>query len=80
MNILVFLLVGLIAGWLAGQISQGEGYGCIGNIIIGVIGAFVGGFVLDLLEISLGGGEILNAILTSLIGALTLIFIGRLLR
>ncbi|MCI0710953.1 MAG: GlsB/YeaQ/YmgE family stress response membrane protein [Chloroflexi bacterium] len=79
MNILVFLLVGLIAGWLAGQISQGKGYGCIGNILIGVLGAFVGGFVLDLLNINLGGGEIVNAIITSLIGALTLIFITRII-
>lgn len=45
MNIVVWLVVGLIAGWLAGQVMQGGGYGLIGNIIVGIVGALVGGFL-----------------------------------
>jgi uncharacterized membrane protein YeaQ/YmgE (transglycosylase-associated protein family) len=49
MNILYFLLIGLAAGWLAGQIMKGKGFGIIGNMIVGCIGALVGGYVFGLL-------------------------------
>ena len=45
MNILVFLLVGLISGWIAGKLIEGHGFGALGDIVVGIIGAFVGGFV-----------------------------------
>lgn len=58
-----FLLVGLVAGWLAGQLTQGGGFGVIGNIVIGVVGSFVGGFVFSLLGLSARGtaGSIIMA-------------------
>jgi threonine/homoserine/homoserine lactone efflux protein/uncharacterized membrane protein YeaQ/YmgE (transglycosylase-associated protein family) len=76
-NLIVFLLVGLVAGWLAGLIMKSK-YGLIGDLIVGVVGAFLGGWLLGLLGITLGGG-ILGAFLTALIGALVLLFIVRLI-
>ena len=79
-SLLVWLLVGAIAGWLAGCLARGAGYGCIGNIALGVVGAFVGGLLLDVLDVTITtGSTIINAIVVSLIGALTLILIGRLI-
>ena len=46
MNIVLFLVIGLVAGWLAGQIMKGKGFGLVGNLVVGVIGAFLGGFPL----------------------------------
>ncbi len=76
-NIIVFLLVGLVAGWLAGVIMKSR-YGLIGDLIVGVIGAFLGGWLLGLLGVSLGGG-LLGALLTALIGAIVLLFLLRLI-
>src|SRR4051794_39578177 len=70
-SLLVILLVGLIAGWLAGQIVQGTGFGIVGDLIIGVIGAFIGSWVLPRLGIHLGAG-IIAAIVNATIGALIL--------
>ena len=53
-SLLIILVVGLIAGWLAGQIVQGTGFGLIGDLIIGVVGAFIGGWLLPQLGIHLG--------------------------
>lgn len=73
MNGLVyFLLVGLVAGFLGGQIMRGRGFGAIGNIVVGIIGAFVGGFLSNALGISLGGGT-LGAILAATFGAVILL-------
>uniref|UniRef100_UPI003A96D1EB GlsB/YeaQ/YmgE family stress response membrane protein n=1 Tax=Pseudidiomarina sp. TaxID=2081707 RepID=UPI003A96D1EB len=58
MNFLWFLLVGLIAGWLAGSLVKGGGFGLLGNIVIGVIGALIGGFLFNVLGVSSGGGLI----------------------
>lgn len=71
-NCFIFLLTGAIAGWLAGQFTQGEGYGCIGNILMGIIGGMVGGFVFSLLGIS-GGTGFIAQIFTAAIGAVVLI-------
>ncbi len=78
MNDLIFtLLIGAVSGWLAGQIKQGFGFGLLGNIIIGIIGAFVGSWLLrSVLHIDLGGG-LLGVIATSVIGALVvLVLVG----
>ncbi len=80
MSILSWLVVGLITGWLAGHIMKGRGYGCVGDIVIGVVGALIGGF----LATALFGGDYLTGInLTTLLvalgGAVLLIFIVRLL-
>lgn len=73
-----FLLVGLIAGWLAGQVMKGGGYGIVGDMIIGVIGALIGGWLFSLLGISTGG--LIGAIITAFVGAVILIAILRALK
>jgi len=78
MNIIWFLLIGLIAGWLAGKIMKGGGYGLVGDIIVGVIGAVLGGFLFDLLGISVGG--LVGSIITALVGAIVFIYLLRVLR
>ena len=66
--LLVILLVGLIAGWLAGEIVAGGGFGLIGDIAIGIVGAFIGSWLLPHLGIHIGGG-IVNMIIVATIGA-----------
>ncbi|MZR29855.1 GlsB/YeaQ/YmgE family stress response membrane protein [Sneathiella litorea] len=73
-SLLIFLLVGAVAGWLAGLIIKGFGFGLIGNIVVGIIGAFVAGFILPALGINIGGG-ILGAIIHATIGAVLLLFV-----
>src|SRR3954463_10982831 len=78
-GLLIILFVGLVAGWLAGQIVQGTGFGIIGDIIIGIIGAFFGSWLLPQLGIHLGAG-LVGAIVNATIGALILLLIIRLIR
>ncbi len=73
-GLIVFLLVGAVAGWLAGLIMKGFGFGLIGNIAVGVIGAFVAGFLLPMGGISIGGG-IVGSIIHATIGAVILLFV-----
>jgi uncharacterized membrane protein YeaQ/YmgE (transglycosylase-associated protein family) len=67
-DLLTWLIVGLIAGFLASSFIRGRGYGCIGNIIVGLIGAFLGGFLADLLNIQ-GTYHFLGSIVIAFIGA-----------
>jgi len=81
-SLVVILLVGLIAGWLAGQIMRGTGFGVIGDLIIGVIGAFIGGWLISPL---VGAGTIndgfsVGSFVVSLIGAIILLAIVNLFR
>jgi uncharacterized membrane protein YeaQ/YmgE (transglycosylase-associated protein family) len=78
-SILVILLVGLIAGWLAGKIVRGTGFGLIGDIAIGIVGAFIASWLLPRLGISLGVG-VVRAIINSTIGAVLLLLVIRLVR
>ena len=78
-SLLIILLVGLVAGWLAGQIVQGTGFGIIGDIVIGVLGALIGSWLFPQLGIHLGAG-IFSAIINATIGALLLLLIIRLVR
>jgi uncharacterized membrane protein YeaQ/YmgE (transglycosylase-associated protein family) len=72
--IIVWLIVGAIAGWLAGLIVKGGGFGLLGNIVVGIIGAVVAGWLLPYLGINLGGG-IIAAIIDSAIGAVLVLVI-----
>ena len=74
-----FLLVGLAAGWLAGMIMKGGSFGVIGNIVVGIVGAFIGGFLFNTLGVSSGGGT-LGSIIVATIGAIVLIFLLRLIK
>jgi len=78
-SLLVILLVGVVAGWLAGKIVDGTGLGLINDMIIGVIGAFVGDWLVPQLGIHLGAGTI-GAIINATIGAIPLLLIIRLIR
>jgi uncharacterized membrane protein YeaQ/YmgE (transglycosylase-associated protein family) len=78
-SLIVLLLVGLVAGWLAGQFVRGGGFGLVGDIIVGIIGALIGGWLLPRLGLSLGGG-ILGSIITATIGAVILLAILRLVK
>jgi uncharacterized membrane protein YeaQ/YmgE (transglycosylase-associated protein family) len=71
-TLLVFLIVGAVAGWLAGVIVKGHGFGLVGNIIVGIVGAFLAGWLLPRLGIAIGGG-IVAAIINALIGAVILL-------
>jgi uncharacterized membrane protein YeaQ/YmgE (transglycosylase-associated protein family) len=73
-----FLLVGLVAGWLAGKLMKGSGYGVIGDIVLGVVGAFVGGFLFRLIGISTYGT--IGAVIVATIGAMVLVALVRALR
>jgi uncharacterized membrane protein YeaQ/YmgE (transglycosylase-associated protein family) len=78
-SLIVLLLVGLVAGWLAGQFVKGGGFGLIGDIIVGIVGALIAGWLFPRLGISLGGG-ILGAIISATIGAVILLVIIRLVK
>jgi len=78
-GIVIFIIVGAIAGWLAGMIVKGSGFGLIGDIIVGIVGAFIGGWLLGMLGIMIGGG-IIGAIIDATIGAVVLLFIIRLIK
>ena len=78
-SILVWLIVGAIAGWLAGLIVTGYGLGLIGNIVVGIVGAFIAGWLLPRLGISIGSGFI-AAIINAVIGAVILLVIIGLVR
>jgi uncharacterized membrane protein YeaQ/YmgE (transglycosylase-associated protein family) len=78
-GILVILFVGLIAGWLAGKVVRGTGFGIIGDIIVGVAGALVASLLFPRLGIHLGTG-LISEIIYSAIGAVVLLLIVRLLR
>ena len=73
-----FLLIGLIAGWLAGRVMKGGGFGIVGDMIVGVIGAFLGGWLFSMMGISAGGT--IGAIITAFVGAVVLILLLRLIK
>lgn len=73
MNLIIFLLIGALAGWLAGVVMKGRGFGVIVNIVVGVIGAFFGGWLLPRLGVSFGGD--VGLFITAFIGAVILLAI-----
>jgi uncharacterized membrane protein YeaQ/YmgE (transglycosylase-associated protein family) len=72
-SLLVFLIIGAIAGWLAGVIVKGHGFGLVGNIVVGIIGAFLAGWLLPGLGLGLTG--IVGSIVYAMIGAVILLVI-----
>jgi uncharacterized membrane protein YeaQ/YmgE (transglycosylase-associated protein family) len=79
-GLLVTLLIGLIAGWLAGKIMRGGGFGIIGDLIVGVIGAVIGGWLWGVLRLPGIGPWWLTAIVSAVIGACILLFLLRLIK
>jgi len=79
MGLVAWIVVGLIAGWLAGQVMKGGGYGVVVDIILGILGGVLGGWVFGLLGIGASGGMI-GSIIVAFIGAVILVGLTRLLR
>ena len=77
-GIIWWIVVGLIAGWAAGKIMKGGGYGVIADILLGIVGGIVGGWVVGLL--GFGGGGLIWSILVAMLGAVILIWITRLIK
>jgi uncharacterized membrane protein YeaQ/YmgE (transglycosylase-associated protein family) len=77
-NLLIFLLVGIVAGWLAGKIMRGGGFGLFGDMVVGVLGALFGGWLFSRLGIATWG--IAGLLITALVGAMVLLFLLRLIK
>lgn len=73
MSLLWFLIIGAIAGWIAGELTKGHGFGLIGNLVVGILGAILGGFLFDLLNVNAYG--LLGNLVMSVIGAVVFLFI-----
>jgi uncharacterized membrane protein YeaQ/YmgE (transglycosylase-associated protein family) len=72
--LIILVIVGAIAGWLAGLIVKGVGFGLVGNIIVGIVGAFIGTWLLGYLGVMIGGG-LIASIINATIGAVILLFV-----
>jgi uncharacterized membrane protein YeaQ/YmgE (transglycosylase-associated protein family) len=79
MGLILFILIGLAAGWLAGQVVKGGGYGVVGDIVVGVIGALIGGFLFQRSGAFAGSG-LLGSLIVATIGAVVLLFLLRLIK
>jgi uncharacterized membrane protein YeaQ/YmgE (transglycosylase-associated protein family) len=78
-GLLYWLVIGLIAGWLAGVVMKGGGYGIVMDIVLGIVGAVVGGWIFSALGIGAGGGAI-GGIIVAFVGAVILVAVTRVLR
>ena len=74
-QILVIILIGAAAGWLGSFLVKGRGLGLVGNVIVGILGSFVGSWILRVLKVSIGSSPLVNAILTGAIGAFVILFV-----
>ncbi|RJG13783.1 GlsB/YeaQ/YmgE family stress response membrane protein [Pseudomonas cavernicola] len=79
MSLILFLIIGAIAGWIAGKLMQGGGFGLVGNLVVGIVGAVIGGHLFRYLGVSAGGG-VIGSLLTAVIGAVVLLFIVGLIK
>lgn len=79
MGLIIWLIVGAVAGWLAGLIVRGYGFGLIGNIVVGIVGALIAGWLLPRLGIVIGGGTF-GEVITAVIGAVILLLVIGLIR
>ena len=79
-SLIAILLIGLIAGWLAGRIMRGGGFGIIGDIIVGIIGAFIGVWLWGVLKLPVIANALVSDIVVATVGACVLLFILRLIK
>lgn len=77
-HLLILLFIGAVAGWLAGKIMRGGGFGLVGDIVVGVVGSVVGGFLFGLLGLSASG--LIGSIITATVGAMALLYVIRLVK
>jgi uncharacterized membrane protein YeaQ/YmgE (transglycosylase-associated protein family) len=78
MRLIWFLLIGAAAGWIAGQLTKGRGFGALGNIVVGIIGGLLGGFLFGLLGLKAGG--LIGSLVTAVVGAVLLIYVVNLVK
>ncbi len=78
-GIIVWLIIGAIAGWLAGRLVKGGGFGLVGDIVVGIVGAVIGGWLAGTLGIHIGSGFI-SSVITAVIGAVILLVILRVIK
>jgi uncharacterized membrane protein YeaQ/YmgE (transglycosylase-associated protein family) len=78
-GIIAWLVIGAVAGWLAGKIVEGSGFGLIIDIVVGIVGAVIGGYVAGALHLEIGGG-LISSIIVAVIGAVILLFALRLIK
>jgi uncharacterized membrane protein YeaQ/YmgE (transglycosylase-associated protein family) len=78
-SIVIVVLVGIVAGWLAGKVVRGTGFGLIGDLVVGIAGAFIASWLFPRLGISLGTG-LVAAVISSAVGAIILLLVVRLIR
>jgi len=78
-GIILWLIIGAVAGWLAGKIVEGAGFGLIVDIIVGIVGAFIGGWLAGVLGIDIGGG-LIGSLIVAVVGAVILLFVLRLIK
>lgn len=76
-GVISWILVGLIAGWIAGNLTRGQGFGCLANIVVGILGAFIGGFIFELAGVE-GTVGLIGSVAVATIGAIILIAVARL--
>jgi uncharacterized membrane protein YeaQ/YmgE (transglycosylase-associated protein family) len=79
MGLLYWLVVGLIAGWLAGVVMRGGGYGIVVDIILGILGGILGGWIFSMLGVGAGGG-LVGSVIVAFVGAVVLVAISRALK
>lgn len=79
MGIILWLIIGAIAGWIAGNLMRGGGFGVLGNIVVGIVGAMLGGWVFGFLGIGPEGG-VIGSLITAVVGACLLLFIVSLVK
>ena len=75
-SLIGWILIGLVAGWLAGKLSRGSGFGCLANVILGLIGALLGGWIFS--QLGIWGGGFLYSLAAATVGAVVLVSIARL--
>ncbi len=79
MSFIYFIIIGAIAGWLAGKIMKGGGFGLAMNMVLGIIGGVVGGWVFSLFGISTDG-SLIGSLITAVAGAVVILYVGRLIK
>ena len=79
MELIWYVMIGLVAGWIAGQLVKGGGFGVVGDILVGICGAVLGGVMFDILGLSTGGGR-LGSLTVATVGAVVFLLLLRLIR
>jgi len=78
MGFILWIIIGAIAGWIAGQVMKGGGFGLLGNIGVGIVGSFIGGWLFGILGI--GAGNMISSLVAAVVGAIILLYVVRLVR